>query len=189
VSEKRRKRRTDADRSADAILKAAKEILAAQPHASVEDIAGAAGVSRQTVYAHFGSREGLIASVIDAISAEATSEMGAANLDDGPAAEALVRLLDVSWRTAQRYSLLLIAPDVSPERDRLRHIPVYEHLDRVLTRGQQSGEFTTELTAAWLATAIVTLGHAAGEAFASGRMTFETAVGTLSRTALRLCRA
>lgn len=188
MSEIRRRRRTDADRSADAILQAAKEILATQPHASVEDIAIAAGVSRQTVYAHFKSREGLIASVIDAISAEATSDMDAANLGEGPAPEALIRLLDASWRTAQRYSLLLSAPDASPERDRLRHIPVYDHLDRVLTRGQQSGEFTTELTAAWLATAIVTLGHAAGEAFAAGRMDFPTAVDTLARTALRLCR-
>jgi AcrR family transcriptional regulator len=33
-------------------------VLSAQPEASVEDIARAAGVSRQTVYAHFPSREG-----------------------------------------------------------------------------------------------------------------------------------
>ncbi|MET0233749.1 MAG: helix-turn-helix domain-containing protein [Kibdelosporangium sp.] len=184
----RRRRRTDADRSAGAILRAAKEILAVRPHAHVEEIAAAASVSRQTVYAHFRSREGLVSAVIDAIAEEATSEMDAARLDEGPATDALLRLLDASWRTAQRYSVLLSTPDVSPRADRLRHIPVHDQLTRVLTRGQAAGEFTTELSAGWLATAIVSIGHAAGEAFATGRMTFPAAVDTLAATALRICR-
>lgn len=190
MSEKvRRKRRTDADRSAEAILRAAKEILAAQPNASVEDIATAAAVSRQTVYAHFKSREGLLSAVIDAISAEAAAEMAAARLGEGPAVDALIRLLDASWRTAQRYSLLLKTPDPDPEADQRRHVPVYEHLTSVLTRGQQSGEFHRDLPVSWLATAIVTLGHAAGEQVATGRMTFEAAADTLAASVLRLCRA
>ncbi len=53
-------------------------ILSAQPDASVEDIARAAGVSRQTVYAHFPSREGLLDTVIDRAAAEVTEAFDAA---------------------------------------------------------------------------------------------------------------
>ncbi|WP_233442476.1 TetR/AcrR family transcriptional regulator [Lentzea atacamensis] len=185
---RRRRRRSDADRSAGAILLAAKEILAAQPHGSVEDIAAAAGVSRQTVYAHFKTREALIGAVIDVITGEAVAEMDAARLDEGPAANALLRLLDASWRTLQRYPLLLsIATTADVEADHARHQPVVDHLDRLLTRGRRSGEFTTDVPAPWLATAVVTLGHAAGDAVNAGRMTLPDATEALARSVLRVC--
>ncbi|MGW0517179.1 TetR/AcrR family transcriptional regulator [Crossiella sp. NPDC003009] len=185
---RRRRRRSDADRSAGAILLAAKEILAAQPNASVEDIAGAAGVSRQTVYAHFKTREALIGAVIDVITGEAVAEMDAARLDEGPAADALFRLLDASWRTLQRYPLLLsIATTADVEADHARHQPVVDHLDRLLTRGRRSGEFTTDVPTPWLATAVVTLGHAAGDAVNAGRMTLPDATEALARSVLRVC--
>ncbi|MER7753742.1 TetR/AcrR family transcriptional regulator [Kitasatospora sp. NPDC097643] len=199
---RRRRRRTDADRSAEAILRAATEILAAQPNASVEEIAGGAGVSRQTVYAHFKSRDALVSAVIDAITGEAVAAMEAAALDDGPAVDALLRLLDVSWRTIQRYPLLLGAltagaAAVDSDRDteaqararadETRHEPVNDHLDRVLRRGQESGEFTHDLPTAWLATAVVALGHAAGGEVATGRMTLQDAADALARSVLRLC--
>jgi AcrR family transcriptional regulator len=40
----------DAERSISAILDAASRVLGERPDASVEDIAKAAGISRQTVY-------------------------------------------------------------------------------------------------------------------------------------------
>ncbi|MEU3693355.1 TetR/AcrR family transcriptional regulator [Streptomyces narbonensis] len=188
---RRRRRRTDADRSAAAILRAATEILAAQPHASVEEIAVGAGVSRQTVYAHFRSREVLVSAVIDAITSEAVSEMDAAALDEGPAAEALLRLLDASWRTLQRYPLLLstLAKADGTEADDTRHATVLDRLGQVLTRGQECGEFARDLPATWLATSIVALGHAAGGEVAAGRMSLPDAAGALARSTLRLCGA
>jgi AcrR family transcriptional regulator len=186
---RRRRRRSDADRSTSAILLAAKEVLAAQPTASVEDIAVAAGVSRQTVYAHFKTREALVGAVIDVITGEAVAEMDAARLHEGPAADALLRLLDASWRTLQRYPLLLgiAAPAADPEADHTRHQPVVDHLDRLLARGRQSGEFTDDVPTTWLATTVVTLGHAAGEAVNEGRMALPDATEALARSVLRVC--
>jgi AcrR family transcriptional regulator len=186
---RRRRRRIDADRSASAILRAAKETLATQPHASVEDIATAAGVSRQTVYAHFKTRDALINAVVDTITDEAVAEMDAANLDEGSAAAALLRLLDSSWRTLQRYPQLMSAAVAvaDPDADHTRHQAVFDHLDRVLTRGQRAGEFADDLDTSWLATAVITLGHAAGDAVSTGQTTLTDATTSLARSVLRIC--
>lgn len=189
TSGRSRRRRTDADRSAASILRAALEVLAAEPNSSVEDVARAAGVSRQTVYAHFKNREALVSAAIDAVTAEAVSAMDAANLDEGPAAAALLRLLDASWRTVHRFPLLLSAvPEAAgADADDTRHQAVFDHLDRVLRRGQESGEFAADLPTAWLATAVITLGHAAGTAVAAGRMTLPDAADALAISTLRTC--
>lgn len=186
---RRRRRRTDATRSVGRILHAAKEVLATQPNASVEDIAVAAGVSRQTVYAHFRTRELLIGAVIDAIADEAAEAMADARLDEGPAPEALLRLLEASWRTTRRYPMLLTlaAPARDEESEQKRHVAVVDHLIRVLTRGQRSGEFAGDQPPSWLASAVVALGHTAGEAAGAGRLTLEQAPELLARSVLRLC--
>ncbi len=188
---RRRRRRADADRSAGEILRATKDVLAVQPHASVEDIAVAAGVSRQTVYAHFKTREALISAVFDEIAAEAAAGMDAARLDRAPAVDALLQLLDISWRTLQRYPLLLTVspPAGDSTADGKRHEPVFDHLEAVLSRGRQSGEFASGLPVPWLVTAIATLGHAAGDEVRTGRMTPQQARDTLARSALLLCGA
>ncbi|MFD8557936.1 TetR/AcrR family transcriptional regulator [Streptosporangium canum] len=182
-----RRRRADADRSASEILRATKGLLAVQPHASVEEIAVAAGVSRQTVYAHFKTREALIGAVFDEITAEAAAQMDAAQLDREPAVDALLHLLDISWRTLQRYPLLLTVS--TSAADGKRHESVFDHLERVLSRGRQSGEFASDLPVPWLVTAIVTLGHAAGDEVRAGRMTPQQASDALARSALLLCGA
>jgi serine phosphatase RsbU (regulator of sigma subunit) len=55
-----RARRADAKRNAAHVLEVAVELLQAEPDASLEELAAAAGVSRATVYRHFGSRAVLV---------------------------------------------------------------------------------------------------------------------------------
>jgi len=56
----RRARRSDAEGNAVRILAAAADLLRADPDASVEEVAAAAGVSRATVHRHFGTRAALV---------------------------------------------------------------------------------------------------------------------------------
>ena len=78
---RQRRRRSDAEQNVTAILDAAARTLSVQPEASVEDIARAAGVSRQTVYAHFPSREALLDAVVERATAEVTAAFEAAALE------------------------------------------------------------------------------------------------------------
>ncbi|WP_084773001.1 TetR/AcrR family transcriptional regulator [Nonomuraea candida] len=187
-----RKRRADARRSRAAILDAAVQVLNADADASVDTIATAAGVSRQTVYAHFPSREQLLAGVLDHLTQQTVAAMDAADPDSGPAAEALLRLLDASERTAGRYPVLLQKIGTLPvtaQDDHDRHAPVADRLERVIRRGQRAGEFDERVSPGWLVTVIVRLAHAASEETAAGRMSREDATRALHATLLRACGA
>ncbi len=178
-----RKRRADAHRSRAAILDAAPRVLDADPDAGLEAVAVAAGVTRQTVYAHFPSREQLLLAVVDRVTEEAAAAMDAVELDTGPAAEALMRLLEAGMKAARRYPVLLqriAALRVSPPADRDRHRPVADRIEQVILRGRESGEFDDRLPVDWLVAATIRLGHMASEERDAGRMT-----GTAAQDALR----
>lgn len=183
-----RRRRADAERSIAAILAAAARVLGERPDASVEDIAEAAGVSRQTVYAHYPSREALIGAVVDRITEETVAAIDAVDLESGSAAAALERLIEASWRMFERYPLLLnkASSATSEAEDRTRHLPVLDRLERLIERGQAAGEFDRELPRPWLLTATMALGHAAGEEVGAGRMSAEEADATLRTSLLRV---
>jgi len=182
---RRRRRRSDAEQNADAILRAAASALNAQPEASIEDIARAAGVSRQTVYAHFPSRESLLDAVIERATAEVTAAFGA-GLDEAPPAEALTRLLDVAWAVTARYAFLWHLPEVSQDQDTDRHGPVTELMQGIIRRGQDSGELDRGLSPAWLVAAALALGRAAEDEVRAGRMTVQEATGAVHHSFLRL---
>lgn len=184
-----RKRRSDAHRSRAAILDAAPRVLDADPDAGLEAVASAAGVSRQTVYAHFPSREELLFAVADRITEEAVTAMDAVDLDAGPAADALMRLLDTGMSAARRYPVLLqriSALPVGPQAGRDQHRPVADRIERVILRGREAGEFDDRLPVDWLVAAAIGLGHLASEERDAGRMS-ETARRTRCARACCVC--
>lgn len=186
AQEGRRRRRADARRSIDSILKAATSVLSAQPNASIEDVARAAGVSRQTVYAHFASREALLDTVTEQAGAEISAALEDADLDRAPPAEALFRLLDAGWQVAARYPFLWLQPAVSPGKDAERHAPILDRLTEIVRRGQESGDFDPKLSPAWLVAAGLALGRAAEDEVKAGRMTIEEAGRAVHESFLRL---
>ena len=183
---RRRRQRSDARQSITAILQAATETLNADPGASVEDIARAAGVSRQTIYAHFPTREALLDAIIERAAAEMTAAFDAAGLDDLPPTAALVRLLEAGWKAAARYPLAWHLPAVSPEQDASRHAPVLRRLLKLIERGQESGDLDATLPPGWLLTACLALGRAAEEEVKAGRMTIDEATHAVHHSFLRL---
>lgn len=163
-------------------------VLSERPEANVEEVAAAAAVTRQTVYAHYPSREALLNAAIDHVSAEAIAAMDAAELDQGPPEEALLRFLAAGWRTFERYPLLLRMSPADPRAEHDRNQPVMHRLEQLIRRGQESGAFDPTQSPAWLADVAISLGHLAGEQAAAGRMTLDEAAAAVRHSVMRLFR-
>lgn len=178
-------RRADGKSSVAAVLEAAIGVLNERPDASVDDIAGAAGVSRQTVYAHFGSRQVLLEAVTARVLDEALTALRAARLDSGPPAAALARLLKVAWPVTARYPLVFHLQAVSPGGT-ARHQMIAGPLEDLIRRGQAAGDFDPGLSPRWLLAATFALENAASEQVRAGRMTPAEATAALRRSVLRM---
>jgi AcrR family transcriptional regulator len=166
--------RADAQRSRAAILESASTLLCEQPDASLEDVAGAAGVSRQTVYSHFGSRRDLLAAVAGRATDEYLTALDAARLQERPAGEALIRFVEIS--TDSSHTIHRLPPTVMStlaDSD-AAHAPVRERIIELVRRGQRSGDFARGLSAEWLAAATIALGHAVGSEVAEGRLSLRS---------------
>lgn len=181
------RRRADAERSRAAILDAATRLLMEGPApGGLAAVAEAAGVTRQTVYAHFASREELFAAVADRINGETVAALDAADLDSGPALDALLRMLDLSWRAVDLGPLKQrVAPTESTGRPKPPP-PVADRLLRLLRRGQRTGEFDRGTTPQWLAATIIAVTQAARAEVKAGRMTRSAAEKALHNTVARL---
>ncbi len=185
-----RRRRSDARRSIDAIISAARTVLGERPDASMEDIAAAAGVTRQTVYVHFPSRDALIAALLHALGTETVATIDAAGLDTAPPAEALRRFLDIGWQLI-RDNHFLLGPALTrdPPGSNDPHHAGTAQLERIIRRGQLADDFDRTLPAAWLAVAIIGLVRTAAEQVAAGRLTTSKAAALALDSTLRLCGA
>jgi TetR/AcrR family transcriptional repressor of mexCD-oprJ operon len=184
------RRRADAERNIEAILDAAQSRLRHDPAASMTEIARAAGVGRVTLYGHFPSRETLLRAVFERSMHRADAALESVDVDSGPADEALVRLIDSSWRVVDEHrSLLAAALDhLGPDWVRERHADALARVERLIARGQADGVFARDLPLSWLVTTFYTLMHAAAQEAdreaGQGNLTPQTAPAVLTRTLL-----
>lgn len=187
----RRRQRADARRSITAVLDASVTLLGRRPDASMEEIARAAKVSRQTIYAHYPSRDALLQAVTRHVTAEVARELGGLDLDQGSAVDALGRWVDGGWALLERYPVLLTSAIVASTDDdeRERHEPVIERLLQLIERGRRRGEFDCAMPTTWCIAAIIGLGHAAGQEVTAGRMTPAEAGAAFRESVIRVCRA
>jgi AcrR family transcriptional regulator len=186
-----RHRRADAERSIAAIVQAAVDGFSRRPDVSMSEIATAAGVGRVTLYAHFPSRQALIEAATRHVLGEASASLDAADLDRGPALEALRWMIGTSWSVLDRHHGILDAWAASdPSALRRQHSDVLHRLERLIARGQAEGVFRTDLPRGWLVAVCYNLFHAAAGEVQDGRLDptaatevlEATLVGALART-------
>jgi TetR/AcrR family transcriptional regulator, mexCD-oprJ operon repressor len=144
-----RERRLDARRNLEAIVDAARRTFAANPGASMQQVAVAAGLHRATVHRHFASRDDLIATLRQRAVDESLEALRAADLEDGDAPAALLRATQALVRLTERwpvnrYAASAIRNDQTEEMGRL--------VTAVMARGQAEGTIRGDLDPAVLAT-------------------------------------
>jgi AcrR family transcriptional regulator len=177
-------------RNAGRILDATAVALAADPGASLERIAQEAGVSRATLYAHFGDRDGLLDALTDRSVAEMTDAITAARPDEGPAGAAMERVLEAAWDTIGRYrGLVIVNARLDPADLRARTAPATALVRAVLVRGQRSGEFDPDLPTDWLMSVLLDLIHSASRQVSACAISASDAERALLRSAAAALRS
>ncbi|CAM3278255.1 TetR/AcrR family transcriptional regulator [Stackebrandtia soli] len=152
-------------RSAAAILDAAVDLLAERPDVSVEEIATASGVSRQTVYAHYPSRRALLFAAAERMTTDVMAALDSAEPEAGPADAALLRTIDALWVRANVYGKALreAIARLPVEDTAALHDPLGARLTALIERGQGDGTFSPDVDANWLLASTVALSHLAAQ--------------------------
>jgi AcrR family transcriptional regulator len=181
-----RRRRSDADRSVQAILGAALDALAGDPDVSMAEIARRAGVVRATIYAHFPTREALLDAVMEHAVAQVAEATAAAEPTRGEPQEALERVLRATWEKLSLFHALLAinTARLSAEELHRRHQPVMIHFAPLIERGQKANVFRRDVPIAWHLAVLRAIVHAASAELRNGRLTEATVEQTMLTTAL-----
>lgn len=166
---RRRARRADAVRNRQAIVDAALTVLAAQPEASLEEVAAEAKLSRRALYGHFASREELL----DAVLVEGATRV-AERLDHTEHPDPRVEIAlygALVWDSVDEVRALSRLVAQGAHRDRVaRHLePLRSQLREAVVRGVETAAIRTDIEAASLARLIE---GAIQSALAEGTRTF-----------------
>ena len=125
------------------ILLAAARVLAAREAASMAEIAGAAEITRGTLYRYFRNRESLIKALEAMANAEAGSRLAKANLGQVPVEEGLARAARALVTVGEDFIVLL--------RERRPPEPGFTApLEALLERGRKSDQIRTDIPVATL---------------------------------------
>ncbi|VXB83119.1 TetR family transcriptional regulator [Microbacterium sp. 8M] len=146
-----RRQRRDAAENRAGILAAASQTLAADPHASVDQIARAAGLSRRALYGHFDDRTALVHALVSAGAARFNAI--AERVDDPDSRIALARLTADLWREAAHVQVAaaIALDEAHVEATAAALAPLRRVLAALVRRGQEDGELRQDMTAPTLA--------------------------------------
>lgn len=141
--------RADAERSVRAILEAAERVLAADPGASMEQIATAAGLARTTVHRRFANRQ----AVLDALAVAAARQLLDA-VDDGrpdtaPPLVALHRITANVLQVKHSWTYALGLPPAPGSEAARMHAEVQARCIAVLGRARHDGLLGPDTDLEW----------------------------------------
>jgi TetR/AcrR family transcriptional repressor of mexCD-oprJ operon len=179
------KRRADARRNIDAILAAGRQCLSRDPDASVNEIAASAGVGRVTLYGHFPNRAALVTAVTTRALDEFAAALDAVDLSGDPR-DALVRLVDATWRPTAESTLLVVAAERTLTSEDLfaAHGQPAQRVVDFIDHGRAEGAFRTDLPTSWLLAVFHSVVHAAANEVAAGRVLADDAGALITATLL-----
>lgn len=177
-------RRAVAEHNVQAILDAGESLLERRSRATITAVATEAGVSRPTVYAHFPTREELLAAVVVRAVQRATVALEGAEPDRGPPVEALDRVIAAAWREldGNRAIAQATAEHLAPAEVTRTHDAAIRPIRELVHRGRQDGAFRTDLPADWLVTSCFALLHACGDEVRAGNIDASSALEILTAT-------
>lgn len=177
-------RRATAERNAVAILDAAERLLTRGEAVTMVAVAGEARLSRPTVYAHYRSVGEIVEAAAERTVAASTAAFAAARPQEGPAGEALARLVAAAWhQLAGSEGLVRRGAEYVSEGARHRtHGALIAPVAALAARGRAEGAFRTDVPVDWLVTMYLALVHAAADHAAVHATPPDEALRLLQRT-------
>jgi TetR/AcrR family transcriptional regulator, mexCD-oprJ operon repressor len=172
------------ERNVEAILDGAERLLQRHEQPSILAVANEAGVSRPTVYAHFGDRERLLEALVERAVRRAMTAIDSADPDRGPAVDALKRIIAASWEHVAHNEDIAhaAAAELSAHAMRRSHETARSVILKVIERGRREGAFRTDVTTGWQVTTCLAMIHAAAEEVRAGELESNAALELLTTT-------
>ncbi|MEU7719878.1 TetR/AcrR family transcriptional regulator [Streptomyces tibetensis] len=137
------------------VLRAAAALLTRKSTATMDEVAKAAGISRATLHRHFAGRDALVRALEALGIAECEAALDEARLDEGPASEAVRRLVGAIEPAAGLLAFLYTENQLfEGEEQNAGWATIDDRISALFRRGQLGGEFRIDLTPAWLTEAL-----------------------------------
>jgi AcrR family transcriptional regulator len=139
----------------DHVLRSAAALLTRRSTATMDEVAKSAGISRATLHRHFAGRDALVRALESLGIEECEKALDAAHLDEGPASEAVRRLVREAEPAAGLLAFLYTENQLfEGEEQNDGWARIDARISALFRRGQQSGEFRIDLTPVWLTEAL-----------------------------------
>ncbi|NBE50904.1 TetR/AcrR family transcriptional regulator [Streptomyces boluensis] len=153
------------------VLRSAAALLSRKSTATMDEVARAAGIGRATLHRHFAGREALVRALEEMGLQELEAAIDTAALDEGPADEAVRRLVAGIEPLAPLLALL-VSENQLFEGDQQNEgwARLDARVSQLFRRGQEQGVFRIDLTPAWLTEALYGLVGSAAWSVQDGRV-------------------
>ncbi|WP_406859801.1 TetR/AcrR family transcriptional regulator [Streptomyces sp. HUAS MG47] len=153
------------------VLRSAAATLSLRATATLDDVARAAGIGRATLHRLFAGREALIRALEEMALEELDAAFDGAALDEGPADEAVRRLVAGVEPIAPLLSFLVTENQLfEGEGQHEGWARLDARVSALFRRGQEEGVFRIDLTPAWLTEAFYGLVGSGAWAVMDGRV-------------------
>ncbi|MFF2502403.1 TetR/AcrR family transcriptional regulator [Streptomyces sp. NPDC058067] len=161
--------RADTERTVQTILEAAERVLAADPAATMGQLAQAAGVARTTVHRRFATREALLDELTGWAARQFADAVDSARPDAAPPLVALYQVTANVLRVKTDWSFAMnrTADDAHPEAARI-HAEVRATCIRLFSRSQEAGVLRPDIDLDWTRRVYYALIHEAAKEGAGG---------------------